>query len=148
MISLSEVAAGDEMKTAQIKCIILPPMNRSAVGWHWSHTGYGSCWQAAGSPTLQKNAGLSCHAHTQLKPCCWNLASRRWRPVIRKCGQVRQSQYGIIFSAAQLYLSHWNDNMALTSILTGKTQVVLRKTDLAKCVKVAEGHPQVALMHL
>ena len=47
-----------------------------------------------------------------------------------------------------LYLSHWNDDMALAAILTGKTQVVLRETDLAKCVKMAEGHPQEALMRL
>lgn len=38
--------------------------------------------------------------------------------------------------------------MALASVLTGETQVVLRQTDLAKCVKMAEGHPQEALMHL
>lgn len=37
--------------------------------------------------------------------------------------------------------------MALTSILTGKTQVVLRQTNLAKRVKMAEGNPQEALVH-
>lgn len=38
--------------------------------------------------------------------------------------------------------------MTLASILAGETQVVLRQTDLAKCVKMAEGHPQEALVHL
>lgn len=47
-----------------------------------------------------------------------------------------------------LYLSHWNDDMALGSILTGETQVVLRQTDLAKRVEMAEGHPEKALVHL
>lgn len=38
--------------------------------------------------------------------------------------------------------------MAMASILTGKTQVVLRQADLSKCVKMAEGNPQEAFMHL
>ena len=46
------------------------------------------------------------------------------------------------------YLSHWNDDMALASVLAGETQVVLRQADLAKGVVVAEGHPQEALVHL
>lgn len=37
--------------------------------------------------------------------------------------------------------------MALTSILAGETQVVLREAYLPKCVKMAEGHPQEAFMH-
>lgn len=46
-----------------------------------------------------------------------------------------------------LYLSHWNNDMALASILAGETQVVLRQAYLPKCVKMAEGHPQEAFMH-
>jgi len=38
--------------------------------------------------------------------------------------------------------------MTLASILAGETQVALRQTDLAKGVKMAEGHPQEALMNL
>lgn len=49
---------------------------------------------------------------------------------------------------ASHYLSHWNDDMALASILAGETQIVLRQTDLAKRVVVAEGHIQEALVHL
>lgn len=45
------------------------------------------------------------------------------------------------------YLSHWNNDMALTSILAGETQVVLREAYLPKGVKMAEGHPQEAFMH-
>lgn len=46
-----------------------------------------------------------------------------------------------------LYLSHWNNDMALAPILAGETQVVLRQAYLPKCVKMAEGHPQEAFMH-
>lgn len=46
-----------------------------------------------------------------------------------------------------LYLSHWNNDVALASILAGETQVVLRQAYLPKCVKMAEGHPQEAFMH-
>ena len=46
------------------------------------------------------------------------------------------------------YLSHWNDGVALAPVLAGETQIVLRQTDLAKCVKMAEGHPEEALVHL
>lgn len=45
------------------------------------------------------------------------------------------------------YLSHWNDDMTLASILAGKTQVVLRQAYLPQCVEMAEGHPQKALVH-
>lgn len=38
--------------------------------------------------------------------------------------------------------------MALAAILAGKTQVVLRQTDLAQGVKVTEGNPQEALVNL
>lgn len=37
--------------------------------------------------------------------------------------------------------------MALTSVLAGETQVVLREAYLPKHVKMAEGHPQEAFMH-
>lgn len=47
-----------------------------------------------------------------------------------------------------LYLSNGNDDIALAAILTGETQVALGETDLAECVKMAEGHPQEALVHL
>lgn len=37
-----------------------------------------------------------------------------------------------------IYLSHWNDDVALAAILTGKTKVVLGQADLAKSVKMTE----------
>ena len=57
-------------------------------------------------------------------------------------------QQTFLINPISLYLSHWNDGMALAAVLAGETQVVLGQTDLAKCIKVAEGHPQEALVHL
>ena len=61
-------------------------------------------------------------------------------------GQCFQEQSYAAFVSH--YLSHWNDDMALASILAGETQVVLRQADLSKGVVVAEGHPQETLVHL
>lgn len=50
-------------------------------------------------------------------------------------------------SFASPYLSHWDDDVTLAPILAGETQVVLRQAYLPERVKVAEGHPQEALVH-
>lgn len=60
--------------------------------------------------------------------------------------QCFQEQSNVAFVSH--YLSHWNDDMALASVLAGETQVVLRQADLSKGVVVAEGHPQETLVHL
>lgn len=66
----------------------------------------------------------------------------RQRPLGRVFNQLSDALIG------PPHLSHWNDDMAVASILTGKTQVVLRQADLSKRVKMAEGHPQEAFVHL
>lgn len=100
---------------------------------------------------------LPAHAHGQ------SPATGIWLLDIYNLEGQRQSgdtndaanhQYDVVWISAvllaiggSLYLSHWNNDMALASILAGETQVVLRQAYLPKCVKMAEGHPQEAFMH-
>lgn len=157
--------------TAQIKQVIKYITSDEAECWglalipHLLRRVLASRWK---SRTSEKRSALLPRTHTvkALLPesgfstlTTWKNVGRPdshfWRllPFISMQAAIWECNWQCFYQSSNAafvshYLSHWNDDMALAPILAGKTQVVLRQTDLAKRVEMAEGHPQEALMHL